>query len=468
MGRPELPLDRGAGPVAAFATDLRQLRRAAGSPSYRELSRRASVSASVLSGAASGARLPTLRVTLAFVKACGGEAAAWERRWRETVRAVRMVTDIASVSGPGSAAGNRRVPGPSVLRPYQVPPGFRQFAGRYRELARLDAVAGAGTADAVPPLLVTGPLGAGKSALVAQWTRQNQSRFPDGVLYSNLSSDGVAPSQHEVVGDFLYALGVPSGEMPAGTVQRAALFRSLLAERRMLVLLDNATEETQVRPLLVESPGSQTVITSRARLAGLDGVERIRIGALPAEQSLAVFSEIVGGDEVLADLSSAAEIAELCDHLPLALRVIAVRMAVRPGWSLAHAATQLRDESHRLDYLKAGDLDIRETLGAACDRLNAAARRAFIGLGRMPGAHLTAWQVADRLNTTVPPAEDLLEMVVDAGLLQTTSTAGRYRLPPLFRLYANEVAAASVARSTRLAGAPHAAHPSSPRRAFRA
>lgn len=462
MGRPELPLDRGAGPVAAFAADLRQLRRAAGSPSYRELSRRASVSASVLSGAASGARLPTLRVTLAFVKACGGEAAAWERRWRATVHALRTTTGTAS--GPGPAAGGARAAEPLVPRPYQLPPGFRRFAGRHRELARLEAVAGAGT-GAAPPLLVTGPLGAGKSALVARWTHQHQSRFPDGVLYANLSSDPVAPSPHEVVGDFLHALGVSSGVMPAGTAQRAALLRSLLAERRMLVLLDNVTEETQVRPMLVESAGSQTVITSRARLAGLDGVERIRIGALPAEESLAVLREIVGDDEVLADPGAAAEIAELCDHLPLALRVIAVRMAVRPGWSLAHAAAQLRDESHRLDYLKAGDLDIRETLGAACDRLDTASRRAFLGLGRFPGPYLTARQVADQLHATVPAAEDLLEMVVDAGVLQTTSTSGRYRLPPLFRLYANEVAAARVVRPGL--GAPHPARPNSPRRGVR-
>jgi hypothetical protein len=436
MGRPERPLDPASGPVAAFAIALRELRRAAGGPSYRELSKRALFSPSVLSAATSGFSLPTLRVTLAFVEACGADPADWQRRWAEAARAAGVVVDQEVLPRPRPAAEAMPVLSgvdPCWPTPAQLPAGSRHFAGRRRAIAALNALTGANA-----PVLISGPVGVGKSALAIHWSHQSRARFPDGVLYADLcahASSGTSPPQ--VLADFLCALGTPAELIPAGEAQRAALYRSMLAERDVLVVLDNAVDEGQLRLLLAEAPGSQVLVTSRGRLAGLDGVERITLDTLPPDQSLALLSAIIGAERIEAERAHALELADLCDHLPLALRVVAVRIAVRPGWTLAHAVAHLRDEPRRLDQLRTGDVDLRDRLRTAWRSLDATGRRAFGCLARLDG-DIDAHRLAEVLDEPVHAAEEVMETLVDVGLIQPTSTVGAYRLPWLFRLYALE------------------------------
>jgi hypothetical protein len=459
MGRPERPLDPESGPLAAFAMDLRELRRSAGNMSYRELSKRALFSPSVLSAATSGFSLPTLRVTLAFVKACGGNQAEWARRWGAVARATGATTD-QEAAGRGAAAEKSGEPAPNpaielaLPRPAQLPAGSRHFAGRRKEFAWLTALTRLGETTGRPPVLVSGPIGIGKSAFAIRWSQQNCAQFPDGLLYADLGADAAATAT-DVLGDFLRALGTPADLVPAGAAQRAALYRSLLAERRVLVLLDNAANESQLRPLLAEAPSSQILITSRARLAGLDGIDRVVLDTLPAEQSLALIGTIVGPAQIAAEPVSALELTDLCDHLPLALRAVAVRTAVRRGWTLAHAAAQLRDESRRLDQLRTGDIDLRDRLRSACQNLDTLTRQAFRHAAGLRADALDACRLADVLDIAAHVAEELLESLVDAGLAQATPTTGVYRVPRLFKLYAAEDAGAfakDTRRPTRLVG----------------
>ncbi len=442
MGRPERPVDASAGPVAAFAVGLRELRRSAGGPSYRTLAERARFSPSVLSAAASGYTLPTLPVTLAFVEACGGDRATWERRWRAAARAAGV---------PADGTGDRRgppTPGPSGLptpRCDQFPAGLGSLVGRRRELALLDELTRAGSV----PILLTGPVGVGKSALAIGWGRLAGRRFPGGLLYADLAEPVAAgdPPYH-VLADLLPQLGAHRERPPAGPAQRAARYRALLSGRRVLVLLDNAVDESQVRPLLADVPGSQVVITSRNRLAGLDGIIRVPLPLLSAEGALDLIGTVVGAGQLATHRRYALELVELCEHLPLALRSAAVRVAVRPGRTLAHAVERLRDETARLDQLRTGDTGVRERLRQAVATVDDRARSAFgdlARLGRTAGGHLDVAAAARAWHLPAPAAEELMERLVDAGLVLPGPGVAGYRLPALFRLYAAELAAAEDA-----------------------
>lgn len=442
MGRPERPVDPAGGPVAAFAMDLRELRARAGNPSYRTLSTRAKFSPSVLSAAASGFALPSLQVTLALVEACGGDRDDWTRRWRQvadqdpTHRSRRRLSPVGSAGPDDDAEQWRNTEAtPPTPTPAQLPVGPRHFAGRTTEMARISGfVLGPGPGT---PLLVSGPIGVGKSALAVHWGHQHEGRFPDGVLYADLAAHRTG---RDVLAYFLRALGCQREQLDTSDQNRSALFRSLLATRRVLVLLDNATNEGQVRPLLAGSAGSQVIITSRNRLAGLDGVERLALDVLPMQQSLAVLGAIVGLEQVAAEYERACALADLCDHLPLALWTTAVRVAVRPGWSLGYAVEQLGDEPRRLRYFDSGETGLVGRLRAAyagLDALSADAYRVVAGArGRGPEAAVLARQM--RLSPY--RAEDVLEGLVDAGLLIGTTTPGSYRVPGLCQLFAAEVA----------------------------
>src|SRR5437763_636703 len=256
MGRTESPLDPTTGPLAAFAHELRELRHAAGSPSYRALARRAGYSAAALSAAASGASLPSLSVTLAYVGACGGPTDEWAERWCEL---------DAKLAAERTPAG---VPLPARVPPRELPPDVFGFVGREGELARLDALL-----DRGGPVIaaVSGTAGVGKTALAVHWAHRIASRYPDGQLYVDLRGYGPEPPTEpaEVLAAFLRALGVDALDVPYEPAERGALYRSLLAGRTMLVLLDNAHSADVVRPLLPGSPSCLVLVTSRDSLPGL-------------------------------------------------------------------------------------------------------------------------------------------------------------------------------------------------------
>src|SRR6266511_2094305 len=259
MGRQERPLDPAAGPLQAFAHDLRQLRRGAGSPGYRALARRAGYSASVLSTAANGSDLPSLPVVLAKL------AAEWER--------------------PAAGPRGRRARPTEGASPRQLPPDVPAFTGRRHEIAELDRLM-AQTRDAVTVAAIAGTAGVGKTALAVHWAHRVADRFPDDTLYVDLCGYGrgkPAEPTH-VLHAFLRTLGLAGDHLPDGLAERAARFRSLLAGRRMLIVLDNACSAEQVRPLLPGHSSSFVVVTSRDGLAGLvsrQGARRIELDARP-------------------------------------------------------------------------------------------------------------------------------------------------------------------------------------------
>ncbi|GGS42947.1 MULTISPECIES: NB-ARC domain-containing protein [Actinokineospora] len=420
MGRPERPLDGTSGPIVAFAQDLRALRHQAGNPSYRELARTALFAPSVLSSAASGHKLPTLAVTLAFAAACGGDRAEWERRWRQVAEDVGAPMDIRDDGEPAGPA-----------RPAQLPMGPAVFLGRGQALTAAGKLLGAGRT----PLVVTGPVGVGKTAFALRMADDLAAAFPDGQLYADL---GVSDGPDSIVRDFLRVLGVPAQQVPDDSTQRLGLYRSLLAQRKLFVLLDNARDERQVRPLLGRSARSQVVVTSRARLLGLDGARRVELATFARAESMALIGRLAGAERVQAEYEATEALAELCDGLPLAVNIVGRMIAARPEWSIAHTAELLADHERLMDTLEVGDVSVRDRLASAFRQLSPAARQALYLIGRDGAGWTTAIGLASAMTVSVRDADDLLESLVDAGLLTRSGVASRYRVSPLVGVFASD------------------------------
>lgn len=476
MGRPERPLDDTGGPIAEFARDLRELRISAGNPSYRELARRALFVPSVLSGAASGFRLPTLPVTLAFVAACGGDSAVWERRWRAVAGSLQssgMGTGAGAAgpaagqprnvsgSGPGSrqasaapihgvaddrsairatlpnSAARRPVPPVTLIaRPAQLPIGPGLLVGRADALARAGEVVGR-AGDARIPLVIRGPIGVGKTVLALRIAAEYSAWFPDGQLYADLSNCGAGnQSTDTVLRGFLRALGVPSELVPDDPTQRIGLYRSLLTERGLFVLLENARDEGQVRPLLACTPRSQVVVTARARLLGLESTRFVDLRPLDRMASTRLLERLIGTARAGRERAALDEVADLCADLPLALGIIGRKLAARPEWTVGHAAALLADRDRLLGILRIGDVSVWERLAAAYWLLTPDRREAVHLLGTADRSGKAASDLADAMGITAEEADEVLDSLVDSGLAARAATAGRYSVSRLVGAFA--------------------------------
>ncbi|MCB5167746.1 transcriptional regulator [Streptomyces bambusae] len=342
----------------------------------------------------------------------------------------------ASAPAPAEAPPAAAIPLPADPAADLLPRAPRGFHGRQAELAALTRAA----AGEAPVCLVTGPAGVGKSALVVHWARRDPDRFPDGRLHVDLRgfSDTGEPSPMDVLREFLPALGVPPRRMPESPAAAAALFRTLTADRRLLVVLDNARASEQVRPLLPSGPGCVTVVTSRHRLRGLiasDAARPVPLGVLGPEDSTALLAAVLGAERVHAEPVAARRLARLCDGLPLALRVAAARLADQPEWTLTAMADELSDASRRLALLDAEDTGVRAALELSVRQLPAAAAALFAQLGRHPGTHVDRGTAAALAGTGPDGADTALEQLAAAHLL-TQSAPGRWTLHDLARLYA--------------------------------
>ncbi|GJF27726.1 hypothetical protein KNE206_04260 [Kitasatospora sp. NE20-6] len=408
MGRPERPVDASGGAVAEFASELRLLRVRAGNPTYRDMARAAMYSASVLSSAASGHRLPTLQVALAYVAACGGDREGWQRRWQQVA---------------GEQHGTAKplaVVRPSLPRPAQLPIRPFGFVSRTGELRRLGAASTA-------PVVISGPAGVGKSELALH--HAHDVAAADGQLYADfglLGPDGSAA--RTVIDGFLRALGVPDGQLPFGADQRAGLYRSLLAERRLVVLLENVSCEQQVRPLLADARSSVTVVVGRAALLGLRGVRRLRLDVLPRADSIAMITAGVP-DRAEAEPGECDRLAALCGDLPLALDIATRRLAARPGLPLRLVTGWLREPGAALDWLRIGDLSVRDSLLSAYFGLDDRARDLLDRLAG-PAPERPGPQAG---GSAVLVEDELLEELADAGMLRRGRGSGVYRMDPLVR-----------------------------------
>jgi DNA-binding SARP family transcriptional activator/Flp pilus assembly protein TadD len=334
--------------------------------------------------------------------------------------------------------------------PAQLPATPAHFVGRGGELKQLDALLprGDGGPSAILLTAIDGSGGVGKTALAVYWAQQIRDRFPDGQLYINLHGySTIAPLRPiDALARFLRALDVPAQKIPSDLDEAASLYRSLLADRRMLVLLDNAHTPHQVRPLLPGTPGSLTLITSRDRLSGLvarDGMPRVNLDVLTAAESVTLLERIIGTDRVAAEPQAAAALAAAGAYLPLALRVTAAQLADHPTRRLADHLAQLR-EGNRLATLEIdGDEDasVRATFDLSYAALPAQAQRLFRVLGLAPGPDFTADTAATLLDTTPDHAGPLLDLLANAHLIQQHAP-GRYTFHDLLRLYAKHRAEA--------------------------
>ncbi|MEV0204806.1 BTAD domain-containing putative transcriptional regulator [Streptomyces sp. NPDC050788] len=358
------------------------------------------------------------------------------------------------------AAGTWPPEGPVTARtvPAQLPPEARGFTGRQEELARLDGIvaAAAERPAGVTVAVVSGTAGVGKTALTLHWAHRIADRFPDGQLYVNLRGfdpSGAVMTPHEALGGFLDALGVPAPRIPADPQARTGLYRSLLAGRRMLVVLDNARTCDQVRPLLPGAPGCLAVVTSRNQLPGLvavEGAHSIALDLLSADDSRALLAHRLGAGRVAAEPGAVAEIIARCARLPLALTIAVARAATGPGFPLAVVAEELRDRHGTLDAFTTGDLtaDVRAVFSWSCHALSPSAARLFHLLGLHFGPDISAPAAAALAGRPLPQARATLAELTRAHLL-TEHTPGRYTLHDLLRAYTAERVLADVTPAER-------------------
>ncbi|MER5778301.1 NB-ARC domain-containing protein [Streptomyces sp. NPDC002039] len=297
-------------------------------------------------------------------------------------------------------------------------------------------------------LAITGMPGVGKSALALDWGNDRAHLFPDGQLYVDLRSlENNAPmTPSAALHGFLAALGHPASSLPKEIHELSAMYRTALAGRRMLILLDNAHSADQVRPLLPNSPGSVTVVTSRSRLAGLtirDGAVRIDLDCLSAAASVHLLAKLIGTNRVHAEPEAAATLASLCGNLPLALQITAERLASHPVNPLSEWVGMMTRNADQLEHLDIpGDptTSVRAVFSWSYLALPAATSRLFRHLGLSDEPEFEAAQVI-RAFDAQQPVEAHLAMLVDASLL-TSPVPGRYRLHKLVHLYARERAEA--------------------------
>ncbi|MEU6879426.1 BTAD domain-containing putative transcriptional regulator [Streptomyces sp. NPDC046712] len=331
-------------------------------------------------------------------------------------------------------------PAPVVARPAQLPATVPDFTGRssfVRELGDRLATA-EGSVMAVSALAGIG--GVGKTTLAVHVAHEARPHFPDGQLYVDLQGAGArAAAPETVLGAFLRALGTPDSAIPDSLEERAALYRSTLDGRRILVLLDNARDAAQIRPLLPGTAGCAALVTSRIRMVDLAGAHLVDLDVMSPEEALQLFTRIVGTERVSAEREAALDVVAACGFLPLAIRIAASRLAARRTWTVAVLAAKLADERRRLDELQAGDLAVKATFELGYGQLEPAQARAFRLLGLADGPDISLAAASAVLDLPLHDTEDLLEALVDTSLLESAAP-GRYRYHDLVRLYARACA----------------------------
>ncbi|MEU9858470.1 helix-turn-helix domain-containing protein [Streptomyces sp. NPDC047974] len=319
-----------------------------------------------------------------------------------------------------------------------VPPrSVGDFTGREPELALLRAAADRVPAGGGAPVWVlSGPPGCGKTTLALKAAAELAERFPDGCFVVDLHGVDGPVDTGEALVKLLKALGVPDRRLAQEDQQgRAGLLRALLDDRRCLVVLDNARDEGQVRALLPAGGWSLVLVTSRRPLTGLEDVDRLPLSQMTQEEAVDLLRRILGEERADAEAAAVARVAELCGRLPLALRVAANWLTVRSGWTVAHLVRRLADEERRLGALAAGDVRVEAAFELSYRQLTAQAARMLRLLSLVPGPDMTAAYGAALTATDVFAAEDVMEELVEAGLLQATFT-GRYQVHDLLRLFA--------------------------------
>jgi DNA-binding SARP family transcriptional activator/tetratricopeptide (TPR) repeat protein len=380
-------------------------------------------------------------------------------RLRQLERAILTSDPALAVSAESvrSHPEKTRVhPGPNLL-----PADIGDFVGRAEEIDQIrkhlaDPVRERKAGTAVPVVVIAGKGGVGKTSLAVHVSHVLAPYFPDGQLFADLHGatlHQVGPIQ--VLERFLRALGVPGSEIPDGLDERAEVYRSLIGDRKVLVVLDDAVAESQVAPLLPGSGAAAGIITSRLRLTGLAGAVHIEVDVFDPEVSLNLLSSIAGARRMQSQPDQAMTVAEHCGHLPLALRIAGARLSARPHWSIQQLADRLADETHRLDELRYGELSVRPTISLSYESAGEEAKRLFRRLALLDLPVFSSWLSATVLDQPLTDAEDLLDDLVSAQLIEIAGTGtgahSQYRFHDLIRVFARERLAAEEPATERSA-----------------
>jgi tetratricopeptide (TPR) repeat protein/transcriptional regulator with XRE-family HTH domain len=408
----------------------------------RELARRLNVSTSSLYAYLNGTTLPGSGVFDALLAALGVPGPEAGR-----LATLRDDTDAARRLRPAAARTLTRGSAAALAAPRQLPLSHPAFVGRDAELARLDTLGNPSerpTSGSTAVAVVEGTAGVGKTALALHWAHRSRDRFPDGQLYVDLRGfgDETVMEPAEALQGFLQALGVTPAAVPADPAVACGLLRTLLAGRRVLVVLDNARSTDQVRPLLPTDSGSVAVVTSRNRLDGLvvrEGALRIALDVLPRYAARTLLERQMGADRLALEPREVDELVDLCARLPLALSVAAARTAAGPVGSVGAMVRELRHVRTPLDLFAAQDtdVDLRTVFHGSYALLPAPAARLFRLLACHPGPEIDATACAGLIGATDPPTA-LLDTLTATHLVRE-HTVGRYTLHDLLRLYAAEL-----------------------------
>ncbi|MDH6135314.1 DNA-binding SARP family transcriptional activator [Kitasatospora sp. MAA4] len=358
---------------------------------------------------------------------------------------------LAVPTAPETGVQPVQQPEPREFRvtPSDLPPNIPAFTGRAAELEALDALLGDRSENQPPAIgFVTGVAGVGKTGLAVYWAHRVASQFPDGRLFVDLCGHDEVnepTATADVLSRFLRSLGVPSEQIPGDLADRVSLYRSMLADRRLLVVLDNVRSIAQITPLLPSNGQCCVVVTGREPMEQLMlryGAIRVQLSVLSPPEAIELLARIVHPERIAADPEHSAQLSELCDRLPLALRIAAARLASKSHWTVRHLVARLADERRRLDELSQGESQVRAGFALSYRYLPADAAEIYRRLALLPVPDFTVWVGAALLDCDVFESERLLEHLVDVQLLEAVGTDAtgqlRYRFQNLLRLFARE------------------------------
>jgi DNA-binding SARP family transcriptional activator len=373
-----------------------------------------------------------------FVEQLGLEPGAELRRLERAI----LAGEVADLPEPEEASR------PVLVRaaaPHLLPPDIGDFNGRRDLIERVrTALRGPSDADsrAMPIVVIAGRPWLGKTTVAVHVAHGLGAEYPDGQLFARLGGAARPSDTGEVLARFLGALGVPGHAVPHSLEERADMYRNLLSDRRVLVVLDDVAGEQQVAPLLPGSPTCSVIVTSRTRLTALGGATTLNIGPLNARESVELLAKAVGHERVDAEADDIALLADLCAGEPLTLRLAAGRLKSQPHWPVRELVVRLSDDRRPLTELSYGGLDLMTMINEIWQGLSPLARRLLRRVSLLGDLHFQGWMCAPLLNVAEQDAEDALTVLLDAGLLDIERRDGQvlFQLRGLLRTFARQLA----------------------------